>query len=83
MRDYKSLTHTRRDCKYHIVFIPKKRKKQIYGVIRMHLGEILHELAKRRGVVHRRRVFNAGSYPNVHKYTAKVCSIECSWLSER
>ncbi len=51
MRDYKSLTHTRWDCKYHIVFIPKKRKKQIYGVIRMHLGEILHELAKRKGVV--------------------------------
>jgi len=51
MRDYKSLTHTRWDCKYHIVFIPKKRKKQIYGAIRMRLGEVLHELAKRRGVV--------------------------------
>jgi putative transposase len=51
MRDYKSLSHTRCDCKYHIVFIPKKRKKQIYGLIRAHLGEILHELAKRRGVV--------------------------------
>ena len=51
MRDYKSLTHTRWDCKYHIVFIPKKRKKQIYGAIRMHLGEVLHELAKRKGVV--------------------------------
>ena len=51
MRDYKSLTHTRWDCIYHIVFIPKKRKKQIYGAIRIHLGEVLHELAKRRGVV--------------------------------
>ena len=51
MRDYKSLTHTRWDCKYHIVFIPKKRKKLIYGVIRKHLGEVLHELAKRKGVV--------------------------------
>jgi putative transposase len=51
MRDYKSLTHTRWDCKYHIVFIPKKRKKLIYGAIRKHLGEILHELAKRKGVV--------------------------------
>ncbi len=50
MRDYKSLSHTRWDCKYHIVFIPKKRKKQIYGAIRKHLGEILHELAKRKGV---------------------------------
>ena len=51
MRDYKSLTHTRWDCKYHIVFIPKKRKKLIYGAIRKHLGEVLHELAKRKGVV--------------------------------
>ena len=51
MRDYKSLAHTRWDCKYHIVFIPKKRKKLIYGAIRKHLGEVLHELAKRKGVV--------------------------------
>jgi len=51
MRDYKSLSHTRWDCKYHIVFIPKKRKKKIYGSIRKHLGEILHDLAKRKGVV--------------------------------
>lgn len=51
MRDYKSLSHTRWDCKYHIVFIPKKRKKLIYGAIRKHLGEVLHELAKRKGVI--------------------------------
>ena len=51
MRDYKSLSHTRWDCKYHIVFIPKKRQKLIYGAIRKHLGEILHDLAKRKGVV--------------------------------
>ncbi len=51
MRDYKSLTHTRWDCKYHIVFIPKKRQKVIYGVIREHLGAMFHELAKRKGVV--------------------------------
>ena len=46
MRDYKSLTHTRWDCKYHIVFIPKKRQKLIYGAIRKHLGDTFHELAK-------------------------------------
>ena len=50
MRDYKSLSHTRWDCKYHVVFIPKKRKKLIYGAIRMHLGETFHELARRKGV---------------------------------
>ena len=50
MPDYKSLTHTRWDCKYHVVFIPKKRQKLIYGKLRKYLGEIFHELAKRRGV---------------------------------
>ncbi len=51
MRDYKSLSHTRWDCKCHIVFIPKKRKTKIYGSIRQYWSEILHELARRKGVV--------------------------------
>jgi len=48
MKDYASLNHTKWDCKYHVVFIPKRRKKQIYGPIRNHLGEIFHELAKQK-----------------------------------
>ncbi len=51
MRDYKSLAHTRWDGKYHIVFIPKKRRKIIFGTLRKHLGEIFHELARQKGVV--------------------------------
>ena len=49
MPDYKSLTHTRWDCKYHIVFIPKKRQKVMYGSLRKFLGSIFHELARRKG----------------------------------
>jgi len=49
MRDYKSLAHTRWDCKYHIVFIPKKRQKLIYGNIRAFLGEVFQELSARKG----------------------------------
>lgn len=48
MKDYQSLSHTRWDCKYHVVFIPKRRKKLIYGALRKHLGEIFHELARQR-----------------------------------
>jgi len=48
MRDYKSLAHTKWDCKYHIVFIPRYRKKVIYGNLRSYLGEIFHELASHR-----------------------------------
>ena len=51
MRDYKSLSHTRWDCKYHIVFIPKKRRKIIFGSIRKHLGAVFHDLARQKGVI--------------------------------
>jgi putative transposase len=50
MRAYKSLSHTRWDCKYHVVFIPKNRRKVIYGPIRKYLGEIFHELAGHKDV---------------------------------
>ena len=48
MKDYQSLNHTKWDCKYHVVFIPKRRRKQIYGAIRKYLGEIFHELARQK-----------------------------------
>ena len=48
MKDYQRLNHTRWDCKYHVVFIPKRRKKAIYGAIRKHLGNVLHELARQK-----------------------------------
>ncbi len=38
MREYKSLSHTKWDCKYHVVFIPKRRKKVIYGQLRQLFG---------------------------------------------
>ncbi len=40
MKDYQSLSHTKWDCKYHVVFIPKYRRKKIFGTLRQHLGEI-------------------------------------------
>ena len=36
------------ECKYHVVFIPKYRKKAIFGVIKKRLGDVFHELARRR-----------------------------------
>jgi Transposase IS200 like len=42
---YESLAHSKWDCKYHIVFIPKGRKKVLYGKIRKFLGSKFHELA--------------------------------------
>ncbi|MBW2084175.1 MAG: transposase, partial [Deltaproteobacteria bacterium] len=40
MRDIQSLSHTTWDCKYHLVWIPKCRKKVLYGELRKYLGEV-------------------------------------------
>ena len=48
MKEYQSLSHTRWDCKYHVVFIPKRRKKAIFGSLRRHLGEVFRELARHK-----------------------------------
>jgi putative transposase len=48
MKEYQSLSHTRWDCKYQVVFIPKRRKKKVFGVLRRHLGEIFRELAQHK-----------------------------------
>jgi putative transposase len=48
MSDYDSLNHTKWECKYHIVFIPKYRQKVLYDKIRQCLGDVFHELAKQR-----------------------------------
>jgi putative transposase len=43
-----SLSHTRWECKYHVVFIPKMRRKTLYGQLRKHLGEVLRRLAAQK-----------------------------------
>lgn len=48
MRQVNSLNHTRWECKYHIVFIPKYRRKALFGHIRKELGEVFHRLARQR-----------------------------------
>ena len=45
---YESLSHSKWDCKYHLVFVPKFRKKVLYGKIRQYLGPLFHELARQK-----------------------------------
>jgi len=45
MDEYESLSHTKWECKYHVVFIPKCRRKVLYGQLRPHLGEVFRALA--------------------------------------
>ena len=50
MHDRNSLSHVRWECKYHIVFTPKYRRKVFYGRMRRRIGAILSELCLQRGV---------------------------------
>ena len=50
MDDDLSLSHTRWNCKYHIVFIPKYRRKEIYGKLRSNIGQIIRQLCSYKGV---------------------------------
>jgi putative transposase len=45
---YESLSHTKWECKYHVVFIPKCRRKVLYGQLRRHLGEVFRKLAEQK-----------------------------------
>jgi putative transposase len=45
MNVYETLKHTTWECKYHVVFIPKYRRKGLYGQIRRELGKVFHDLA--------------------------------------
>jgi putative transposase len=48
---YQSLSHSQWECKYHVVFIPKYRRKVLYGKIMVFLKTLFHDLARQRGCV--------------------------------
>jgi len=48
MDKFESLSHTAWECKYHVVFIPKCRRKALYGELRVHLGEVFRKLASQK-----------------------------------
>jgi putative transposase len=45
MTSVENLSHTRWDCKYHLVWVPKCRRKVLYAQLRKNLGQVLHDLA--------------------------------------
>ena len=50
MRDWKTQAHVKWECKYHVVVLPKYRKKVIYGKIRHRVGEILRQLCRQKEI---------------------------------
>ncbi len=50
INDWKSLSHVRWDCKFHLVFISKYRQRKIYGELRAKIGGIIRDLCQQKGV---------------------------------
>ena len=50
MREWQSRSHVRWYCKYHIVFVPKYRRRVIYGQLRRRIGPMLRELCQQQGI---------------------------------
>ncbi len=50
MHEWKSLSHVRWDCKYHVVIVPKYRQRVLYGKTKQKVGEIIRDLCRHRGI---------------------------------
>ena len=50
MHEWKSLSHVRWDCKYHVVIVPKYRQRVLYGKTKRKVGEIIRDLCRHRGI---------------------------------
>lgn len=50
MQNYQSQSHVTWECKYHVVWCPKYRRKKLYGKVRRRFGEIMHDLCRQKGV---------------------------------
>jgi putative transposase len=76
MDDYESLSHTKWECKYHVVFIPKCRRKTLYAELRRHLGEVFRRLAQQKDCKIEEGVSTSGqegtSYPPVGRDTEVI-----------
>ena len=89
MNDVNSLSHTSWNCKYHIVFAPKYRRKVFYGQKRREIGEILRTLCRdikntvqlEEGKNHRSGSMSR-SYPHAGRDTAEIFGLELHGISE-
>ena len=64
MNNYRSLNHTKWECQYHVVFIPKYRRKTLYGGLRHYLGDVLRRLAESCGNTSSSRNAKTGGWSN-------------------
>jgi hypothetical protein len=83
MDEPQRLNHSKWECKYHVVFIPKCRRKTLYAQLRRHLGEVFRRLAdpqtgRAEGKQDRGRAFDARSTQAVFSLVAGLL-LACCW----
>jgi hypothetical protein len=80
MDEQGSLDHTKRECKYHAVSIPKCRRKILYKELQRHLGEVFRQVGGTEGESDRRRAFDAGPCAVDDCNSAEACDLAIGWL---
>ena len=81
--DKNSLSHTTWNCKYHIVFAPKYRRRIIYGKIKSEIGKILRMLCERKGGRDHRSRGASRPYTHAGEHTAEIQRIRVYGVLER
>jgi putative transposase len=75
MDESESLSHSKWECKYHIIFIPKCRRKTLYEQLRPHLGEVFKRLAEYKGSRIEEGPFDAGSCTHANIDPTEICGV--------
>src|SRR6266571_3451780 len=75
MDEFESLSHTKWECKYHVVFIPKYRRKALYLELRRHLGEVFRQLAAQKECRIGRRAFDVRSCAYDDIDPTEICGV--------
>ena len=83
MKTLHSLSHTKWDCKYHIVWIPKYRKKTLFLELRRELGPVLRELARHRESEILEGLLRPDHVHILISISTEVCCVAGSWATSR
>ncbi len=83
MDENESLSHSKWECKYHVVFIPKCRRRTLYKELRKHLGEVFRRLASQKRESNIGRSLDAGSCAYADFDSAEICGFTGNRLHQR
>jgi len=82
MGDCESLSHSKWECKCHVVFLPKHRRKTLYEQLRKNLGEVPGVGEAQRECKIARRAFDASSRTHDDFDIAEVCGVAGDWVDQ-